>query len=236
MPETQNGSERWRTSAWESLLRSAVNLLEALHEQPRVIFGGGTALAVHYHHRISYDVDLFVTDANVLRDLTPARNPATKRLLDGRKYEYPGSYLKLHLDVGEIDFILAASRTDDPCQAWSFDGRPLQIETPWETAIKKIFYRPSTFKVRDVFDLAAVIARNPTELRSSLDSVEDKLDKLEDRVKRIAPSYAELAANDISPTLSGAIYARAEAALNVLDFVQAFRKEAGTEPSATEPR
>lgn len=204
-------------------------------EKPKAIFGGGTALAVHYQHRTSYDVDLFITDADVVRDLTPARNPATRALLKEHKYEYPGNYLKLRLDEGEIDFILATSRTERPCQPWSFEGRPVLIETPWETAIKKIFYRPSTFKVRDIFDLAAVVDRHPDELRSCLDQVEDRLDKLEDRIRRVAPSYADLVAKDVNPTSGGAIYARAQAVFSALDFVQAFRRDRDS-TSGAEPR
>jgi len=41
------------------------------------------------------------------------RHPATKALLAGRDYQFPGDYLKLQLDSGEIDFIVAGRRTSD---------------------------------------------------------------------------------------------------------------------------
>src|SRR3546814_8339789 len=73
--------------------------------------GGGTALAVFYEHRISYDVDIFLSNAEAVTDLSPARNPATKALLGEHGYQFPGNYLKLELDRGETDFILGGRRT-----------------------------------------------------------------------------------------------------------------------------
>ncbi|UEM23278.1 hypothetical protein JL100_011260 [Skermanella mucosa] len=112
MGETSPGSRKWPTSAWRDLLTSTIQLFDTLPETPEWSFGEGTSLAVHCDHRYSHDIDAFVSSAEVIRALSPNRNPATKRLPDGRKYEYPGNYLKLVLDRGEIDFIIGGSRTD----------------------------------------------------------------------------------------------------------------------------
>jgi len=40
----------------------------------------------------------------------------------GRGYQFPGNYLKLQLESGEIDFIVAGRRTSDPVQGWEFEG------------------------------------------------------------------------------------------------------------------
>ncbi len=174
---------------------------------------------MHYDHRVSYDIDIFVRDSDALRDLTPARNPLTRALLAERKFEYPGNYLKLNLDAGEIDFILAGRRTEHPTTPWNFDGRTVLIETPWEIAVKKIFHRPSSFKIRDIFDVALVLERDPDALSASLAEVEDRLDKVIDRIDRLIPSYAMAAAEDINPTVSGLPYMQAEAAEAVLAFL-----------------
>src|SRR3546814_5482440 len=79
MAGTSTGSTRWPTSDWQGLLRDAIRLLDTLKEPPKWTFGGGTALAVFYEHRISYDVDIFLSNAEAVTDLSPARNPATKR-------------------------------------------------------------------------------------------------------------------------------------------------------------
>jgi hypothetical protein len=223
MPKMPPGSRKWRTSDWRSLLRKAVSLINTLESTPNWTFGGGTSLAVHYDHRISYDVDIFVPGAQALTDLSPNRNLATKALLSGRSYQFTGNYLKLELDEGEIDFIIGGNRTGEPTQPWTFENRMIPIETPWETATKKMFYRPSTFKVRDIFDLAAVIDRDGEKLMASLPEIEDRLEKLIDRIDALAPSYEKAAEDDINPTDGGREYMQAAAAYSVLDFLRAWK-------------
>ena len=225
MAETSPGSGKWQTSDWRGLLRSAIALINTLAEKPRWSFGGGTSLAVFYDHRISYDVDIFVSSSDTLTELSPARNPATKTLLAGRGNQFPGNYLKLQLEGGEINFIVTGRRTSDPVQGWEFEGRRIDIDTPWETAVKKMFYRPSTFKVRDAFDLAAVVDRHGTELRSQLIAVEDRLDKVIDRLDALSAAYESMAADDINPTPSGTKYATSEAINSAISFLVTWPKE-----------
>jgi hypothetical protein len=186
-------------------------------------FGGGTALAVHLAHRISHDIDIFIPDADKVTELAPHANPATRTLLAGRKYEFPGNYLKLKLDAGEIDFIVGGKRTPNPTRPWRFEGREILIETPWEIAIKKLFYRPSTFKVRDIFDLAAIIETQGERLSPFMPVIADKLDRAIDRVGLVLPSYEEKALDDVNPTERGRKYATEAAAKSVLDFLTAHR-------------
>jgi hypothetical protein len=108
---------------------------------------------------------------------------------------------------------------------WQFQDRTILIDTPWETAIKKIFYRPSTFKIRDIFDLAAVIDHDHEKLRSSLVEVEDRVDKLTDRIDALVPVYETAVAEDIHPTESGRKYMSKSAILRVQDFLGSWFKE-----------
>lgn len=126
---------------------------------------------------------------------------------------------------GEIDFIVASSRTNESTRPWNFEGRKIALETPWETAIKKIFYRSSTFKVRDVFDLAAVIDHHAAELRQNLKEVEDRLERLMDRLDAMAQSYANAAVNDINSTELGRKYLTSEAVDSVISLVADWRKQ-----------
>src|SRR3546814_6270096 len=87
--------------------------------------------------------------------------------------------------------MIGGRRTAEPVHPWEFEGRTSRIETPWETAIKKVFYRSSTFKLRDVFDLAAVVDHDGERLKSCLPEVEDKLDRLLDRIDALVPVYEE---------------------------------------------
>jgi hypothetical protein len=219
MAGSPDGSEKWRTSDWQALLRSALALIDSIGGKVPWSFGGGTALAVQLAHRVSYDIDIFIPDADKVTELSPHANPTTRALLGGRKYEFPGNHLKLKLDAGEIDFIVGGKRTPAPTRPWRFEGHDILIETPCEIAIKKLFYRPSTFKVRDIFDLAAIIETQAEQLSPHLPLVADKLDKAIDRISLILPAYAERALDDVHSTELGRKYATTAAAQSVLDFL-----------------
>lgn len=205
-------------------------MLDTLRETPHWTFGGGTALAVLYEHRISYDVDIFIPDADVLTALSPNRNPATRALLGEHGYQFPGNYLKLELEQGEIDFVVGGRRTNEATQPWEFEGRTILIDTPWEAAIKKIFYRPSAFKVRDIFDLAAVIDHDGEKLKGCLAEVEDKLDKLLDRIDALAPRYEAFVRDDVNATALGRKYATTVAIQQVLTFLSDWQQRARPTP------
>jgi hypothetical protein len=220
MAESSAGSRKWRTSDWAALLRCALKLIDTLQGDVPWSFGGGTALAVHLGHRISYDVDIFLANADTLTELSPNANPKTRALLAGRKYEFPGNYLKLKLDEGEIDFVLGGKRTGEPTWSWNFEGRSIQLETPWEIAIKKLFHRPSTFKLRDIFDLTAVLDSHAEKLSSFMPIVADKLDRAIDRTEAIVPTYEKQIVRDVNPTALGKKYATQAAADGALAFLK----------------
>ena len=189
-------------------------------------FGGGTALGIQLGHRISYDIDIFLDSSRDLKALTPNANPLVRALLNGRPYEYPGYYLKLRQDGGEIDIIVATPQSDPGWNQWQHAGYPVRIETPVEIALKKVFYRPSTFKIRDIFDVAAVIDHGHGEtLRTLMPTISDKLDLLANRVALLAPTYAERVVHDVNPTESGRRWLDPEAALPpVFDLIDDCRK------------
>jgi hypothetical protein len=209
------------------LLRSVRPILDSLPGRPAWRFGGGTGLAVVYAHRISYDIDIFLDRASDLKALTPARNQAIKTLIGARGFEFPGHYLKLNLDDGEIDFIVAATVTDLPASTWSFEGHDVQLETPVEIAAKKISYRASSFKVRDIFDLAIVIAHEREAMDLALSELRDKLPRLIDRVGKMTSVFAEQAAIDINVTRKGRRYLE-DAPAAVLDYLRTWLARNGT--------
>ena len=117
---------------------------------------------------------------SVSRQLSEAPTGERRDRLHRRRQAYERSCSRLGVRRGRID-----------------------IDTPWETAVKKMFYRPSAFKVRDAFDLAAVVDRHGLELRSHLIAVEDRLDKLIDRLDALAAAYERMDANDQSNSVGG---------------------------------
>ncbi len=60
-------------------------------------------------------------------------------------------------DIGEIDFICAASLTAHPVVEARVRGRDVLLETPAEIIAKKICYRGASMQPRDMFDIACVI-------------------------------------------------------------------------------
>jgi hypothetical protein len=185
-------------------------------------FGGGTALAIHLDHRVSYDIDIFLESSRDLKALTPNQNPLMKALLGADKYEYPGNYLKISQPGGEIDFITALPQTDPGTVEWRHGGYPVRLETPVEIAMKKLFYRPSTFKIRDIFDVAAVIDGGYREsLLAALPAVGDRLAKVLDRIAVLEPVYEQRAVGDVDPTVKGRKWLRTEKAIPpVLDLLR----------------
>ena len=214
------GSRKWPTSKWKALLRDAIRILDASVAPTPWLFGGGTALAVHYRHRVSYDVDIFVPGQDALRDLAPQRNAITKSVLGENKVDFPGNYLKLRFPYGEIDFTTGGRRTDSPSQAWEFEGRMIDIETPWETATRTMFFRASDLKIRDIFDIAAVIDHHGDELRECLPEVEDRLPRVLDRVRSHRPGYERRVLGETNATKAGRKYMTSATIGSVIDFLE----------------
>ena len=197
-----SGSTRWRPSAWRELLRLILPFIEAAPERLAFSFGGGTALAQHLHHRVSYDVDLFFESSRALRLLSPQRNAAL-RVAIGGKWQEPGHYLKFELPDGEIDLLVTYPVTDEPTEPYDFEGRILEIERPREILGKKIRYRGPAFKRRDVFDLAATLTWAPDEVSALVPMVRDRVPLLIDRIAAMSDDYRAHAGDDINPTEQG---------------------------------
>jgi len=149
------GYAKWGISQWEELLNLALPVLSDL-ETPWTL-GGGTALFLSLNHRVSYDIDIFLEDPRGLK--TIAGNPRTKRI--SKDWQFPGNYLKLIRQEGEIDFILAAYITENPFFCYDFKGTQVNVETPVEVIAKKIRYRGSNFTIRDTFDFALAVEHDP---------------------------------------------------------------------------
>lgn len=149
-------------SRWGDLFDQAATIIDQANAKFSLIdswtFGGGTALMLQIDHRESFDVDIFLDDAQLL----PYLNPCTQDYaLDMRPsgYETDGTKaLKIAFEnVGEIDFICAPGLTDSPMVAARVRGRDVLLEPPAEIIAKKIYYRGASMQPRDMFDIAYVI-------------------------------------------------------------------------------
>jgi hypothetical protein len=159
-------SGKWPASHWNSLFQRAAALLGRLDPRPYWTFGGGTALALRYAHRVSYDVDVFLRDAQVLGFLSPRLNDFAVSITT--EYQEAANSLKLVTARGDIDFIVAGDVSRHPPESLVVEGIATLVEAPVEIFAKKIQYRGISFALRDVFDLAVIMREDPTVAKAAV--------------------------------------------------------------------
>lgn len=231
----RDGYGKWLPSQWQKLMELTLQAIDSVIAEnalpPYWTFGGGTSLAIDLEHRISYDIDAFLDSARMVKQLVPITNPVTRDICwdaarQKANYQYPGHYLKLILTgVGEIDFLTASSLVDGSTTEFSFNGRIIDRERPCEVIAKKIYYRGTTFKSRDVFDLAGTFLVMPNELSvaaGSLFMTPDIYERARLRIETKRDAFKENMAEEVNPTDFGTSYMEnaCELALEALDFMQ----------------
>ncbi len=189
-------------NTWSTLLIPALTLIDSLEVAGygRLDFrlGGGTALMFALQHRISKDIDIFFDDAQALGFLSPRLNEAAAPL--ARDYAEQGNSLKLVLDAGDIDFIVAGTVIPgEPRGTLDFHGRSIPLDPVSEILAKKLLYRAASFKPRDVFDLAAVLERDPTSAVAALDATRSMSDVLLRRLDALGRLDPEQRRADLHP-------------------------------------
>jgi hypothetical protein len=220
------GSRKWPATAWRQLLSLALPALDEVGADVRWTLGGGTALALKLNHRISYDIDIFLEDAGHLHALSPNRNSASRAITD--RWQEPGHYVKLVRDEGEIDFLVAAQLTELDPWILPFERREIRVEQPAEILAKKLKYRGSRFAVRDIFDLLAIHAHDPTIVAVAVAAATEATRRAIDRIQRIAPRYRDSIEEEINPTATGAVLVE----LDPLEAVEILRRAASPGPRA----
>ncbi|HHW41350.1 MAG TPA: nucleotidyl transferase AbiEii/AbiGii toxin family protein [Syntrophomonadaceae bacterium] len=173
---------------WEVLFKKALRILDISGiPESEWAFGGGSALALYLQHRESKDVDIFLTDAQYLTLLTPRLNRMVSRMTSD--YAEGSSFLKLRFPEGEIDFIIAPHLTQGCCEIKEIAGRSVQVETPEEIVLKKLFYRAETLKIRDVVDTAAVFEKRRGQLLENASLLASRIESLKRRWEKLKKSY-----------------------------------------------
>lgn len=131
------------------LLQKAMKALEEADVREWCV-GGGTVLAARYKHRLSKDIDVFITDNQLLAKLSPRFNSITEDSLD---YAEEAKYISLTLPEGKIDFIVGGQVSKFiPCKG-RFLGEYINLEDSVEIISKKIFFRGDRVFARDIFDI-----------------------------------------------------------------------------------
>jgi hypothetical protein len=177
--------------AWKALLAPCFRVVDEVVRERKVGFpiriGGGSMLLRRYRHRKSRDLDLFVTDAQLVRWCSPRFNEAAADLFPD--YGEEAAAVKLITGMQEIDIIAAAPiLTEDAVEEVELGGRKAIVERPREIVAKKVVYRGRIFQARDVFDLACVATAEPEEVAAVLSGLTPAhLDDLEARLREIEP-------------------------------------------------
>lgn len=129
----------------------------------KIKFGGGTALAMYYfQHRLSFDVDLFLTEQQFMAYINP------NLWLEESNNFNNSEYINLHNHIGlvaknniKVDVLVDSSSSgglvDKSRQIFPFD---IAIESIDDILSKKIVFRKKDNKARDIFDIAVAISKD----------------------------------------------------------------------------
>ncbi len=157
---------------------------------------------IHAAHRISKDIDVFITDPQYLGYLSPRLGG--ERIWTCEAYDEAAHHLKLIFPEGEIDFIVAAPITDLPTERKAIDSairigvsHDVNVEHPVEIALKKLNYRDRTLKVRDIFDISVVDALYPELLRANLSRVAHLRSGILARLDTISEEFLQLELSEL---------------------------------------
>ena len=203
---------------WLYLLKLALKILSREKiPNSQWSFGGGTALMTYYNHRKSKDIDIFLRDVQFLTRFTPRLNDYVAGHVSD--YTEMSNFLKLKVKEQEIDFIVAPLLTKNPTIKKIIGNARINIETPEEIVIKKIFYRAEAFKTRDILDLAVVIKYKENGLLENFDVFQSKIDVLLNRLDTLRKVYAiELKSLDIVD-----VHTAKEAPMIVKSFIEGLK-------------
>ncbi len=136
-----------------------------------ISFGGGTALALYYfQHRLSFDIDLFLSDNQYMNFLSP-------KLWVDDTANFSSNYMEqahhIRLDTINNIKIDILSRPnpyknilDNTKSIFNFDFYICSLE---DIIANKIVFRKKENKARDIFDIAVSIEKYPKLLKELLD-------------------------------------------------------------------
>ena len=136
------------------LLERAIKSLEEANINEKLwAVGGGTVISSVYGHRLSKDIDIFISEPQLLSGISPRFNPVTEEALD---YEETNSFVSLTFPEGKIDFVNASQISGFKPEKKNFLDKVVYVEDPVEIVSKKLFFRGKYVLPRDLFDLAIV--------------------------------------------------------------------------------
>ncbi|MDD3324144.1 MAG: nucleotidyl transferase AbiEii/AbiGii toxin family protein [Sulfurospirillaceae bacterium] len=179
-------------------------------------FGGGTALAIyHFQHRKSFDIDLFVTDPQLLNYLSPKHWIEDSNTFNTAKYIDLANHIRLLTRENiKIDILVSQDFISQPIidSSQAFFHETIYVESLEDILAKKIVYRKDQNKARDIIDLSVALYHDEfifekllqyeAVLLQDLHDLHDALQRLNyqrylDEIDLVEPieSYLEVAKN-----------------------------------------
>lgn len=155
-------------------------------------------MMLQIHHRVSFDIDIFLPDPQLLGFLDPDRNdlrfetPPDAFLGDGTRFSR-----FVFKGLGEIDFIASPPLTANPSFEETVAGRKVELETIPEIVAKKIHFRGKSIQTRDLFDLAAASVTHPDDVRDVLRVFPDDVRAALAAISRLNPAYVNSAIQEL---------------------------------------
>jgi hypothetical protein len=101
-------------------------------------------------------------------------------------------------DIGEIDFIVGRAMTSSPTTRVVIEGEPTLLETIPEIIAKKIYYRGSGIKPRDIFDIAAASERHGGPVIDALRSYRTEVKTTLAAIDKLNPEFVNRAIAQLS--------------------------------------
>ena len=171
------------------------------------VFGGGTALSIfHFNHRRSFDIDIFVTEAQLFDFLNPKWFIDETTLFNDKDYRFDGSNHHLALktkDDIKVDFLLNEVVINTPIKNTILDlDFDLHYESVEDIIAKKVKWRKEDNLARDIFDLAVALTKDRNILQSLLNSrfiSFDDLEKLTNALDNLNTTQYKIEIDKIEP-------------------------------------
>lgn len=179
-------------------------------------------MMIQIGHRESDDIDIFLDDAQLLGFLDPSRSG---RRFDLMPSDYQSDGLRFQKfafeNIGETDFIVAGALTPMPFEMREVEGRAVLLETIPEIIAKKIYYRGSEAKPRDIFDIAAAARSQLEPVVDALRAFPAQVSRAKDQLEKLNPEYVgrAIAQLRIMPDYEASAADSLDTALAVLDEV-----------------
>jgi len=166
-------------------------------------FGGGTALSLcYFQHRFSFDIDIFVYDAQLM-------NYINLQIFFEDIEDEVDDYMCMSHQINMItksgiyvNILSVKNLNPNKKDVLELNNNSILVETPEEIIAKKIIFRKNENKVRDLFDIAFAIHYDSDFLNKLLETnyiTKNDLEELYEAITRVDKNEIREELEIISP-------------------------------------